>query len=224
MDSLNDFVKMERNEILEEFFIDLQKAIGRTLKIEKRLGIDDLENIVSVDAAYRGELMAVAAVKWSLRKGEVMDEKTMICKPPYPYVPGLLFLREGPPMLKLVKEFEDWQLLLVDAHGILHPRRMGLAVFLGFILDKPAIGLAKSLLVGEEELGEIFGRVFVGGEALGYWFKPKGSRKFYASPGYMIEVDQIPEIVSILGLRYPEALRRADMLSKKALRNFTKQS
>ena len=213
---------MERNEILEEFFVDLQKAIGRTLKMERRLRLDELENLVSVDAAYRGELMAVAAVKWSLRRDEVVGEKTLICKPPYPYVPGLLFLREGPPMLKLVKEFEDWQLLLVDAHGILHPRRMGLAVFLGFILDKPAIGLAKSLLIGEEELGETSGRVFVEGKALGYWFKPKDSRKFYVSPGYMVEVNQIPEIVSILGSRYPEALRRADMLSKKMLRDLTK--
>ena len=210
--------------MLEEFFIELQKAIGRTLKMEKRLRLDELENLISVDAAYRGDLMVVAAVKWSLKKRGVIDEKTMICKPPYPYVPGLLFLREGPPMLKLVKEFEDWQLLLVDAHGILHPRRMGLAVFLGFILNKPAIGLAKSLLVGEEEPGERFGRIFVEGKVLGYWFKPKDSRKFYVSPGYMIEVDQIPEIISTLGSRYPEALRRADMLSKKMLRNLAKRS
>jgi len=215
---------MERNEMLEEFFIDLQKAIKRILKVERRLRLEELKNLVCVDAAYRGRFMAVAAVKWSPMKGEVLDEKTMICEPPYPYVPGLLFLREGPPMLKLIKEFDDWQLLLVDAHGILHPRRMGLAVFLGFILDKPAIGLAKSLLVGEEEPGENFGRVFVEGEVLGYWFKPRGSRKFYASPGYMVGVDQIPKIISILGSRYPEALRRADMLSKKVLRDLAKQS
>ncbi|OYT67541.1 MAG: hypothetical protein B6U65_03075 [Candidatus Wolframiiraptor sp. EX4484-121] len=216
-------MKMERNELLEEFFMDLQKAIGRTLKIERKLNVDDIKNLVSVDAAYRGELMAVAAVKWNLRRGGAVDEKTMTCKPPYPYVPGLLFLREGPPMLRLVKEFDDWQLLLVDAHGALHPRRMGLAVFLGFILGKPAIGFAKSLLVGEEEPGESSGRVFIGGEALGYWFKPKNSRKFYVSPGYMVEVDQIPEIVSILGSRYPEALRRADILSRKVLRELAKQ-
>ena len=215
---------MKRNEMLEEFFIDLQEAVRRALKIEARLNVKNVENIVSVDAAYREELMAVAAVKWSLKRGEAVEERTMICEPPYPYVPGLLFLREGPPMLKLIKEFKDWQLLLVDAHGILHPRRMGLAVFLGFILDKPAIGLAKSLLVGEEEAGETFGRVFVEGDALGYWFKPKNSRKFYASPGYMVEVDQIPELVSILGSRYPEALRRADMLSKRALRGLVKRS
>ena len=54
--------------------------------------------------------------------------------------------------------------------------------------------------------------------------RPRGSRKFYVSPGYMVGVDQIPKIISILGSRYPEALRRADMLSKKVLRDLVKQS
>ena len=207
----------ERDPFLEEFFIELQKAIRRLLDYEhKVIDLRGVEYVAAVDAAYRGDLMSVAAVGWRIGEDKPIDEKCLICKAPYPYVPGLLFLREAPPMLKAVKLLElDWQLLLVDGHGILHPRRMGLAVFLGLTLDKPTIGIAKSLLIGSESGGGDFGEVRASGELLGYWFK-LDRRKFYASPGYLVDVKQIPEIIRRFG-GYPKPLSYADRLSKRML-------
>ncbi|MCD6359389.1 MAG: endonuclease V [Armatimonadetes bacterium] len=215
---------IEANDFLKEFFTDLQGALGILLK-DSYQGIDigKLRVVASVDAAYRGDLMSVAAVEWDLEKGP-LSETVFTCKPPYPYVPGLLFLREGPPMLHAVKQLgNNWQLLLVDAHGLLHPRRMGLAVFLGFLLNKPAVGIAKSLLVGLERSGAVFGEVEVDGEVLGYWFKFGRSKKFYASPGYLVKVQQIPEIIKKLGNTYPEVLRFVDRRSKEILRKKSDQ-
>ena len=210
----------ERNDSVKEFFIDLQKALGNLLKdFYQGIDIEAIKVIAAVDAAYKNDLMSVAAVKWDLEEGP-LSETVFTCKPPYPYVPGLLFLREGPPMLHAIKQLgNDWQLLLVDAHGLLHPRRMGLAVFLGFLLNKPAVGIAKSLLIGFERSGDVLGEVEVDGEVLGYWFRVGRSRKFYVSPGYLVKVQQVPEIIERLGNTYPEALRYVDRLSKEVLRN-----
>ena len=148
-----------RSEVLEEFFISLQEAMWRILSRSwESVELRDLRRIAAADVAYRGDLALAVAICWDLERGEPVEEKWLACEALYPYVPGLLFLREAPPMLRAVKLLEhEWSLLLVDGHGLLHPRRIGLAVILGFVLGKPALGVAKSLLVGIEGPGEDWG-------------------------------------------------------------------
>jgi deoxyribonuclease V len=212
-----------RSEVLEEFFTSLQEAIwGILSRSWQSVELSDLRRIAAVDVAYRGDLALAVAVCWDLERGEPVEERWLACEAPYSYVPGLLFLREAPLMLRAVKLLEhEWSLLLVDGHGLLHPRRMGLAVLLGFLLGKPALGIAKSLLVGVEGPGEDWGPVEVSGEILGYWFKTWGGGKFYVSPGYLLTVDQVPELVRILRSRYPEPLAYADKLSRRLARSLS---
>lgn len=212
------------DDLLREFFIDLQRALSRLLgNFYHGIDVEGIRVIVAVNAACKGDLMSVAAVKWDLKEGP-LSKALFTCRPLYPYVPGLLFIREGPPMLHTIKQLGDgWQLLIVDGHGLLHPRKMGLAVFLGLILNKPSMGIAKSLLVGSEKPGDTFGEVEVDGEILGYWFRLHKSKKFYASPGYLVNIQQLPEIIKRLGNTYPEALKFVDRLSKKALKEALNQ-
>lgn len=207
---------------LEKFMIELQKAVGRIVYTSgSRLGSEKLRVVAGVDAAYGENLMAAAAVSWSMESREVIEKSVHICEPPYPYVPGLLFLREGAPLLEAVKGLRGrWQLLLVDAHGVLHPRKAGLAAFLGFILDKPTLGVAKNLLVGVEEGDGEIREVRLDGRVLGYGFHPPSSRKFYVSPGYGVAVEEVPRIISDMGGVYPQVLREADRLSREKIREM----
>lgn len=60
------------------------------------------------------------------------------------YVPGLLALREGPILATAVAALSRApDVLLVDASGADHPRRAGLALHLGWVLDLPTIGITR---------------------------------------------------------------------------------
>jgi len=67
----------------------------------------------------------------------------------FPYIPGLLSFREAPALLNLFKRVSPCpDLCFYDGHGIAHPRRFGLASHIGLFLNRPAVGCAKSKLVG----------------------------------------------------------------------------
>jgi deoxyribonuclease V len=118
-------------------------------------------------------------------------------------------LRETGPVfhaLGMLKSHYD--LLLVDGHGLLHPRRCGLACYVGVTLDKPTIGVAKSRLCGTVRPD---GFVEMGGEVLGCAI----SRKLYVSVGHRVSLKTAIAIVKEIGTK---PLRLADVNSKEQKR------
>ncbi len=211
---------MKMSPLLNKFLEKLQSAISQ--KIDEASGIDigRLRTILAVDSAYRNdELMVTVGVLWDLEKNQATGQSYIISRPTYEYVPGLLFMREAPSIVELVEKIDSgWDLLMVDGHGLLHPRKAGLAVMVGITVDKPTIGIAKKLLVGEEVGEGYMGPVYLNGQLLGYWFKDRS--RFYASPGYKVSIEDIPVIVNLLGGRYPEAMKLADRLARKKIKEI----
>jgi deoxyribonuclease V len=133
---------------------------------------------------------------------ESVDAETAVT---HPYVPGLLMLREAGPILHTLRMLKGgYDLLMVDGHGLLHPRRCGLACYVGVTLNKPTIGVAKSRLCGTVRPD---GFVELGGEILGYAI----SKKLYVSVGHRTSLKTAIAIVKEFGT---EPLRLADINSK----------
>ena len=108
----------------------------------------------------------------------------------------------------------QFDVLLIDGHGILHPRKCGLASYVGLMIDKPTIGVAKNLLCGsilENNYIELNKTI------LGY--RLKNNRKdIYISVGHKISLETSIDIVKKLTKKsefIPEPLRIADIYSKK---------
>jgi len=105
----------------------------------------------------------------------------------------------------------------VDGHGILHPRRCGLACYVGIDANIPTIGVAKSLLCGGVQSDNF---VTHKDEILGYALKSNENSKkvVYVSVGHKISLPTSIELVkSITKINQyiPEPLRVADKLSKE---------
>lgn len=181
--------------------IRLQKEIAR--KVIERDDFGSISRICGVDIAYDGDKAYCSAVV--MEGGSVVESVDSQMAVKYPYMPGLLMLREAEPAMHTLAMLKgEYDLLLVDGHGRLHPRKCGLACYLGVTLDKPAIGVAKSRLCGTMRSD---GFVEMGGEVLGYVI----SKKMYVSVGHRISLETAITIVQELGI---EPLRLADIKSK----------
>ena len=129
----------------------LFKEVSRRLDTEGDLP-SSLRYLCGVDVSYRDSRAFGSSIVYDLLDGSIVESVCVETRVKFPYVPGMLYLREAGPMIRSVKRIlHDIDLLFVDANGVLHPHRSGLACLVGLVFDKPTIGIAKGLLCGEVE-------------------------------------------------------------------------
>ena len=189
---------------------------------EKVISSDDIESgeirsVCGFDASYSNQIAYCSAVVMQRSNSdggfEVIEEIDHRVDKVQPYVPGLFMLREGQPALQTIRKVKtNFQVLLVDGHGVLHPRRCGLASYLGIMLDRPTIGVAKSLLCGTQRND---GFIEHEGQILGFALG-EGS-KIYVSVGHRISLRAAITVVAASLKKsewLPEPLLLADQKSK----------
>ena len=138
----------------------------------------------------------------------------------FPYVPGYLGFREVPALRACWSRLAvPPEVILVDGHGMAHPRGIGIACQLGVVLGVPTIGVAKSLLVGEHgPLGDARGATAElrhKGEVVGMAVRTrKGVSPVYVSPGHLMDLPTAVDIILRVSPRFrePETTRHAHRL------------
>jgi len=153
----------------------------------------------------------------------VIEERVVERPVTFPYVPGLLSFRELPVALAAFEQVENTpDLVMVDGHGIAHPRRFGIASHLGVLLDVPTIGCAKSILVGRAETpgpnpGDWTPLVH-SGETIGAALRTtKRGGPMFVATGHRVSLESAIRLVlaASRGYRLPEPTRLADRLASQ---------
>lgn len=186
--------------------------------------------VAGADVAYDKASARCFAAVVVMRAPEmtIVEEVTADASIAFPYVPGLLTFREGPALLAAFAELRNRpDLILFDGHGLAHPRRFGLAAHLGYLLDIPSIGCAKSILIGEHaNLNDRAGSIAWltdRGERIGAAVRTRANtRPIYVSPGHRVGFAASIRLAlaSVTKYRIPEPTRIADILVEKAKRKL----
>jgi deoxyribonuclease V len=197
----------------------LQETLRARVVQSDRLGTVTLVAGADVAESRDGKRLHAAVAVLDARTLRVVEVAAASRRTSFPYVPGYLSFRELPVVLDAWAALSRRpDLVLCDAHGRAHPRRMGLACHLGLWLDLPAIGCAKTRLVGaHREPGRRRGchrRLLEGCEVIGEVVRTRdGVRPVFVSVGHKIGLPTARRWVLRLALRYrlPEPLRAAHM-------------
>src|ERR687891_1871154 len=127
------------------------------------------------------------AVAISMRHRELLATAVLAGAAEGAYQPGLMALREGPLLESSVRALGSApHLLLVNATGRDHPRRAGLALHLGAVLDLPTVGVTHRPLVASGEHPESrrgsTSPLLLDGEIVGAWVCTRPGRRPVAVP------------------------------------------
>jgi deoxyribonuclease V len=207
--------------------IDFNKLKEEQIKLSKKVittdNFEKLKTIAGVSQVYVGNKVISFIVVCDYKTLEVVEEKYAIVEGKIPYKSSYLFYRDGPVIIEAFNKLEQKpDVLMVEANGILHPRRIGMASHVGILLDTATLGVTKSLMLGEVKGNTIY----VDKEARGYeLITREHANPIYVSPGHKISLKTSLEVIKkcLKALhKLPEPLHQAHKYGKKVAKGEIK--
>ncbi len=201
--------------------VALQRSLRERIVVDDRLG--PVQRVAGVDVGFEdgGRITRAAVAVLAYPALEPLESAVARRLTSFPYIPGLLSFREIPAILDALQGLERLpDLLLCDGQGIAHPRRLGIATHLGLVTDLPAIGVAKSRLVGTHgpvpEARGGWAALRDGGEIIGAVLRTRMRVKpVFVSPGHRVSLATAVAYTMACTTRYrlPETTRAAHRLA-----------
>ncbi len=206
-----------KSEIAKKLNIDLHQLEIEQNKLAKAVSLKDSIDFSlteSIGACYNtfinNRIISVFLV--CSPDMEIIEQQYSTKRLEFPYIISFRAYRELPAMIDCYNKIaESPDVIFVEGHGILHPRGLGIASHLGISIQKPTIGIAQKLLIGELR-GE---EVILNGKVAGYAFSSRqGSKPFYVSPGHMVSLKTALELTKKC-LKLPHKLPEPLVLARK---------
>ena len=200
-----------------------QQAVELQTELRQRLQIQpltkEITTIAGADISFNKYSTTVYAgiVVMQFPSLQVIETAGVVDEATFPYVPGLLAFREVPALSKAWEKLNiKPDVLVLDGHGIAHPRCMGIAAHFGVVMNTPTLGCAKSLLTGTyvepaNEAGSVSDLISKN-ELIGKVLRTKKNVKpVFISPGNLISMEQSLDISKqcVRKYRIPEPTRLA---------------
>ncbi|MGB9586022.1 MAG: endonuclease V [Anaerolineales bacterium] len=181
------------------------------------LDVENVNEVIAIKAICTSEKALAVAAAVNLTDWRIVQIGFGEAPLNFPYQAGFFAYCAFAAIIQAVEQLNALRdVIIVEGHGIAHPRRFGLACHIGVALDLPCIGVAQTLLIGQHEtLGEKKGScayLMDGNEIIGLAYRSQtGCKPLFFSVGNRIN------LASILGLaaklfrayRMPEPLRMA---------------
>ena len=208
--------------------MDLYELKKEQRKLSQKVIIQDsftkIKTIGGIDCAQTKNQIIACVVVLEFPSLKLLEKQTAILPDPLPYKPGFLAYREMPAIINAFDKLEqEPDLILVDGSGILHPRKFGMASHLGLSLNKPTIGLNKTLTLGNIENGKIY----LDGNLVGFEITTREhANPLYLSPGHQISLGtSLKTVQQALNPphKLPEPLHFAHKFAKKEMKKLINQ-
>jgi deoxyribonuclease V len=204
----------------------LQQELASRVLAGPALDLSGVRFVAGADVSTQGNMAYATVVVLDFPGLSPVEVQGYEAPLRFPYVPGLLSFRELASVVGALEKIEtEVDALVLDAQGLAHPRRMGLASHLGIFLDVPTVGCAKSPLVGSfEEPGREKGSatdLVHRGEVVGRVLRTRdGVSPVYVSVGNGIDLGSSVELVLACCTRYrlPETTRQAHSAANRLRR------
>lgn len=201
--------RLRRKIVIEPLPKALQLVAGADISFDRGSNIMHAAIIVL-------ELSTLSPVARSL-----VSEET-----PFPYIPGLLAFRELPVLWKAWHQLKTKpDVLIMDGHGLAHPRRMGIATHFGIEVDWPTMGCAKNILTGTHKELDMQKGASVAlmheGEQVGIALRSRSNvNPVYISPGYKLSFNDAYAIAmqTLTKYKLPRTTRLAHMWANRLRR------
>lgn len=203
-------------DITPEQAVALQRELATQVIDRDDFDLSTLRTVAGIDVSLAEEGRAAIVV---LSFPELLPVKTVTASVPitFPYVPGLLAFREMPLVLAALDKLSSPpDLIMIDGQGRAHPRRFGIACFVGVHTGIASIGIAKSILCGKHEpLAEEPGSsepLIHRGEIIGTALRTKKrTNPLIVSLGHRVSLPTAVQLVQqcLRGYRLPEPTRQA---------------